>query len=182
LPLPTHVLLTFASGVLAALAGRADIRADPKPVLRSQAFLAYLLYAGLVVAPVSLYFVIFHGDWYLLYLVDTVRVPWVLVFVAIVLEALIGAAGFVLGGAFIRSQREQWAGALVGVVGSIALAVVPLGFERISRVGTFAQLQGDFGLVPFGGALLQGSLWMALWSALALGFLVYRLGPGARRQ
>jgi hypothetical protein len=25
-------------------------------------------------------------------------------------------------------------------------------------------------------------LWMALWSALALGFLVYRLGPGARRQ
>jgi hypothetical protein len=135
-----------------------------------------------VVVPVSLYFFVFHGDWYLLYLLDTLRVPSALVLLGCVLEIGVGALGFLLGGLFIRSQREQWAGALVGVVGSLALAVVPLAYRRLSVVGSFAQYHGDFGLTPYGGSLLQGTLWMTLWSVVSLGFLVYRLGPGAQRS
>jgi hypothetical protein len=181
LPLPSHVLFTFVSGLLAALAGRADLRVNPKPVARSPTFYAYLLYPALVVVPVSLYFFVFHGDWYVLYLLDTASVPSALVLVACMGEVAVGALGFLLGGVFIRSQREQWAGALVGVVGSLALAVLPLAFRRLSVVGSYAQFQGDFGLVPYGGPLLHGSLWMSLWTLVSLGFLVYRLGPGAQR-
>jgi len=59
---------------------------------------------------------------------------------------------------------------------------VPLAYRRLSVVGSFAQYHGDFGLTPYGGSLLQGTLWMTLWSVVSLGFLVYRLGPGAQRS
>lgn len=181
MPLPSLVLFTFVSGLLAALAGRADLRVNPKPIARSPAFFAYLFYPALVLVPVSLYFFVFHGDWYVLYLLDTARVPSALVLVACLCEVGVGALGFWLGGLLIRAQREQWAGVLVGVVGSLGLAVVPLAYRRLSVVGSYAQFQGDFGLEPYGGALLHGSLWMTLWLLVSLGFLVYRLGPGAQR-
>ena len=82
MPLPTQLLLTFASGVAASLAARSDLRTSPKPALMSRAFTAYLLYAAFVLVPVSLYFYLFHGDWYVLYLVATEHVPSAIVLCA----------------------------------------------------------------------------------------------------
>jgi hypothetical protein len=181
LPLPTQVFLTFASGVLAALAARADLRVSPKPALGSRAFVAYLLYVTLVVVPISVYFYLFHGDWYLLYAVDTARVPSALVLLGGVGEILVGASGFLCGASLIRSQRDQWAGAIVGVTISMALGVLPLARQRLSVVGSYAQFHGDFGLVKYGGPLFNGTLLMSLWMLLGLSFLVYRLGLSAKR-
>lgn len=181
LPLPTQLLITFASGIAAALAARSDLRTSPKPALMSRAFTAYLVYASLVLVPVSLYFYLFHGDWYLLYLVATEHVPSAIVLIGCLLEVALGAAGFWFGAALVRTQRDQWAGAGIGAALALALGVLPLARHRLSVVGTFAQYHGDFGLAAYGGALLQGTLWMTLWVALGLGLLVYRLGPYARR-
>jgi hypothetical protein len=180
-PLPTQLLITFASGVAAALAARSDLRTSPKPALMSRAFSAYLLYASLVLVPISLYFYLFHGDWYLLYLVPTERVPSAVVLVGCVLEVALGAAGFLFGAALVRTQRDQWAGAVIGASLAMAMGVLPLARTRLSVVGSYAQYHGDFGLSLYGGALLQGTLWMTLWLALGLALLVYRLGPGSKR-
>jgi hypothetical protein len=181
LPLPTQMFLTFASGVVAALAARADLRVSPKPTLGSRAFVAYLLYASLVLVPISVYFYVFHGDWYLLYTVDTERVPSALVLVGCLLEVVVGAAGFVTGASLVKSQRDQWAGALVGVTLSMAIGVLPLSRHRLAVVGTYAQFHGDFGHTPYGGALLQGTVGMGCWMLLGLAFMVYRLGTSAKR-
>ncbi len=181
MPLLTQLLLTFATGLAAALAARADLRVSPKPAAFSRAFLAYLLYAGLVLIPASIYFYVFHGDWYLLYLVDTVRVPSAVALVGCGFEFGLGAGGFLLGASMVRSQRESWLGAAIAVSVGLSGVVIALGQQRLSVVGTFVQYQGDFGLAAYGGALLQGTLWMTLWMGLGLGYLLYRLGPGGRR-
>jgi hypothetical protein len=181
LPLPTQLFLTFASGVLAALAARADLRVSPKPAANSEAFAAFLLYAGLVVVPVSVYFYAFHGDWYLLYTVDTARVPSALALIGVVAVVMVGAGGFLFGASLVRSQREQWAGAAVGMTLSMALGVLPLARHRLAIVGSYAQFHGDFGHRPYGGALFHGTLCMSLWLILGLSFLVYRLGLSAKR-
>jgi hypothetical protein len=181
LPIPTQLLFTFASGVLVALSARADLRGSPRTVLLSHAFAAYLLYASLVVVPASLYFYLFHGDWYLMYLVDSQRVPSALVLLACGLEVGLGVGGFIMGAAFARNQREPWAGAVIGVTASLGAAVIPLARQRLSVVGSYAQYHGDFGLAPFGGTLQQGVVCMTLWTLVGLLLIAYRLGPGARR-
>ncbi len=181
LPLFSQLLLTFATGLAAALAARTDLRVSPKPAAFSRAFWAYLLYAGLVLLPVALYFYLFHGDWYLLYLVDTTAIPSAVVLIGCLFLVGVGAAGFLAGAALVRTQRDQWAGAGIGISVSLGSAIVALTRSRLSVVGTYAQYQGDFGLAAYGGALLQGTLWMTLWIVLGLGFLLYRLGPAARR-
>lgn len=180
MPLPTQLLLTFVTGVAAALAARTELRVSPRPALLCQSFAAYLAYAALVLVPVSLYFYVFHGDWYLMYLLDVQRVPSALVLVGCGVQLALGTGGFLLGAILIRAQRDQIAGAAIGLGVAAAAAVVALARDRLSLVGTYAQFQGDFGLKEYGGALLQGSLWMTLWVVLGLGFLLYRLGVAAR--
>ncbi len=181
MPIPTQLLFTFASGVVVALAARAHLRGSPKSTFLCPEFGAYLLYAALVVVPASLYFYLFHGDWYLLYLVDSQRIPSALVLLACLVQVALGAGGFLLGASFVRNQRELVAGAVVGVAASLGAAAVPLARGRLGVVGTYAQYHGDFGLSPFGGELLEAVLCMSLWMLVGLALLAYRIGPGTRR-
>lgn len=131
--------------------------------------------------PVSAYFYMFHGDWFLLYLADTERVPSALALLGGVVEIALGAVGFLLGASLVRTQREQWAGAAIGAALSLALGMLPVVRQRLMVVGSYRQFHGDFGHGTYGGALFQGTLVMSLWMVVGLAFLVYRLGPGARR-
>ena len=115
MPLPTQLLLTFVTGVAAALAARTELRVSPRPALLCQSFAAYLTYAAFVLIPVSLYFYVFHGDWYLLYWFDVQRVPSALVLVGCGVQVMLGAMGFLIGASLIRSQRDQLAGAAIGI-------------------------------------------------------------------
>jgi len=182
LPLPTQLLLTFSSGLLAALAARSDLRVSPKPAGASQAFVAYLLYALLVVLPTSIYFYVFHGDWYLLYSIDTNKVPSAVALLGGLCQVGLGAVGFLFGASLIRAQRDQWAGAAVGGGVSIALGLLVLVRQRLAWVGTYAQYHGDFGLKPYGETVLNGTLCMGGWLVAGLILLVYRLGWSAKRS
>jgi len=155
---------------------------SPRPPLLSRSFFAWVSFAVLVLVPVSVYFYAFHGDWFLLYLIDMRQIPSALAMIGFAIEVLIGAGGFVLGSVLIRGQRDTLAGGLAVLFVALSIAVVPAAGERLSQVGSFAQYNGGFGLTPYGsGSLMTGTLAMGTILVLGLGVLLGRLYLGSRR-
>ncbi len=182
MPLPTLLCVAIASGAAAALAGRAELRVSPRPPLLSRSFLAWGSFAVLVLVPIAIYFYVFHGDWFLLYLVDMRRIPSALAMIGFAALVLLGAGAFTLASALIRSQRDTLAGGMTALFLLLAVAVVPAASDRLSQVGSYAQYHGSFGLTPFqSGPLMTGSLAMGAILLLGLGVLLGRLYVGSRR-
>lgn len=180
--LPTVVALAFMVGALAALAGRAEIKLSPRHPLLTRSFAAFVAFALCVLVPVSVYFYVFHGDWFLLYLVDVREIPSAIALVGFVLEALVGVLGFSLGSSLLRSQREGLVGAAAATALAIAVLVPVLLRDRLSRVGSYAQFHGGFGVVDFtAGPLFAGTILMVVAFLGAAGFLLGRLWVGERR-
>jgi hypothetical protein len=176
LPLPTLLLLAIASGIAVALAAKAELRISPRPAVLTRSFAAYAMFLALVLIPVSVYFYAFHGDWFLLYLVDVRRVPSALALLGFLVEAAVGVAGFAVGATLVRAQREGIAKVLLAATVVGAVAVVVVARERLAVVGTYAQYRGDFGLDSYaGGVVLHGSLAMGAILAAGLAYLVVRL-------
>lgn len=181
MPLPTLVFMAFGIGLSAALLGAAELRISPRHALFSSSFRAFALFLLLLVIPISVYFYVFHGDWFLLYSVDVRRVPSALALLGFVAEVGIGVLGFMLGSAFARAQR-------MAVGYGIAIACVPAAAavafvwpERLRSVGTFSQYRGDFGLVPYGGPLMQAGIAMGFVLAVGTAFLLVRIRAARRR-
>lgn len=181
-PLPTVLSLAFLTGILSALAGRSEIKLSPRHPLLTRAFGALAIFTVCVMIPVSVYFYVFHGDWFLLYLVDVRDVPSALALIGFVLEGALAAGGFAVGAALLRSQREAAAGAVAGLALLVAIGVPLLLRDRLSRVGSFSQYEGGFGLVDYtAGPIFAGGLLMGAILVLAMGFLLGRLWVGERR-
>lgn len=165
MPLPFLLFLGLAIGISAATAGQVELRLSPRPPLLTASFSAFLAFVVFVLLPVSVYFYVFHGDWFLLYAVDTGDVPSAIALVGFALQAGFGTLGFLLGSALVRAQHTI--AAYVSIAASILLAacVVPLMLERLRVVGTFAQFHGSFGLLDYmetplarGGVVMGGFL------------------------
>lgn len=182
MPLPTLISIAFATGVATALAGRGELRLSPRHPFLTTAFGAYLLFACLVLVPASVYFYVFHGDWFLLYLFDVQRVPSAIALVGFVLEVGIGALGFSAGAALLRSQREAVAGGVIAAAVILGAAVPALLRERLSVAGTFAQYDGQFGLTPLSDSpLFAGGIAMAVLIVAGFVFLIVRLNYASAR-
>ncbi len=180
--MPILVCLAFASGVAAALAGRSELRVSPRPPLLTRTFGAYFLFAVLLLVPISVYFYAFHGDWFLLYLVDVRTVPSALALLGFLGELAIGAGGFIMGASSVRGQREAAGGALAVCAVLAGVVALVVGRDRLALVGTHAQFEGGFGLRPYGsGALMQGTVAMTAILLIGLAYLLLRLQWGGRR-
>jgi hypothetical protein len=181
-PLPPLLVFTMVSGLAAALAGRQELRTSPRPVPLTRSFASYLSYALLVVVPISVYFYVFHGDWFLLYAIDVSQIPSAVALAGFALQAGLGALAFLLGAVLVRNQHEVIAGATLGII-LVAGAGVGIAYaDRLSQVGSYAQFHGQFGLEPFeGGPLLEGALAMAAIALFGLVFLLVRLWQAGRR-
>ena len=156
---------------------------SPRPIPLTRGFVSYLSYACLVVTPVSVYFYVFHGDWFLLYFVDVLRIPSAVALVGFVGQAGLGALGFILGAVLVRNQRETIVAVLGGLVLVIGAAVVFLYRNRLAQVGTYAQFHGQFGLEAYeDGPLITGGLTMAALALVGLGFLLARLWMTGRSR
>lgn len=176
LPLLFLLLITIATGVLSAHAGRDEVRHSADPMWRMEAFLAYAVFVGLVLLPTVMYFYVFHGDWFLFYWVDTGRAPWVWGMLAILF--LVGAAslGFWIGAALSRASRDEAVRRIA--VGSlfIAVAVWPLGWDRLSSVGSYRQFTRDYGLITFlASPAFYAGLAMLVIIGVAFASLFYRI-------
>ncbi|MBN8612467.1 MAG: hypothetical protein J0L92_17875 [Deltaproteobacteria bacterium] len=180
--LPTVVALAFMVGALAALAGRAEIKLSPRHPLLTRSFAAFVIFSICVLVPISVYFYVFHGDWFLLYLIDVREIPSAIALVAFVLEVLVGVLGFALGATLLRTQREGLVGAAAAIALALAVLIPVLLRDRLSHVGSYAQWNGGFGLVDFtAGPIFLGTILMSVAFLAASGFLVGRLWVGERR-
>jgi hypothetical protein len=181
LPFTTFLLLAFGMGLGVALAGAHELRLSPRHALLTASFGAFISFLLLLVLPASIYFYVFHGDWFMLYLVDVARVPSALALIGFVLEALIGVLGFSLGANLVRNQRTSWAMGTLAVTLGTALALLFVFRDRLRLVGTYNQFRGGFGLVGYGGPLLQGALTMGVVLLAGAAFLVFRVRSSPSR-
>ncbi len=182
MPLPILICLALASGLAAALADRDELRVSPRPSLLTRGFGAYTMFVALLFVPVGVYFYVFHGDWFLLYSIDAQRIPSAVALVGFLVLASIGSAGFAGGASLVRAQRESWVAILAALTMSAAVVVIALVPHRISKVGTFTQFHGGFGLKSFQeGTLLQGTLVMGALLFVGFGSLLLRLHRSRRR-
>jgi hypothetical protein len=180
MPLPTLVFVAFGVGVASALLGGSELRESPRHPVLTGSFKAYALFLLLVVLPASVYFYVFHGDWFLLYALDVRRVPSAVALLGFVVELGLGVGGFTLGSMFARTQRTAL-GFSMAAASMIAAVVSIITFrERLAVVGTFAQYRGDFGLRPYGGALMQAGLIMGLALVYGAAYLLVRIRVAAR--
>ncbi|MFO0680577.1 MAG: hypothetical protein U0234_00935 [Sandaracinus sp.] len=182
MPLPTFLCIALASGIATALAGRGELRLSPRHAFLTTAFAAFLVFASLVLVPAGVYFYVFHGDWFLLYLFDVQRIPSAVALVGFVLQVGLGALGFSIGAALLRSQRETFAGVLIALAVVTGGAVPVVLRDRLAVAGTFAQYEGHFGLTPIADSpLFLGGVTMAAIVVVGLTFLLVRLNMASAR-
>jgi hypothetical protein len=181
LPLLFLLLIAIATGALSARAGCDEVRHSAEPVWRMEAFLAYAFFVGLVLLPTAIYFYVFHGDWFLFYWVDTGRAPWAWGLLGVVLLLGTAALGFGLGAALCRASRDVAARRIsVGAL-FVALALWPLGWERLSVVGSYRQFTRDYGLTGFfASPAFYSGLAMLVIIGGAFGWIVYRIDRHTR--
>lgn len=182
-PLPLFVSLAIAAGIFVALAGRSELRVSPRPALLTQSFAAFAVYLGVLLIPIGVYFYVFHGDWFLLYLADVRTVPSALGMLGFMLIGALGASGFVVGSSLIRSQRDSIAGGIAVILLVAGATSVFALRARLSQVGSYAQFSRGFGLTSYeDGPLMQGSLLMGALALVGLILVVLRVGWARRRR
>jgi hypothetical protein len=176
LPLLFLLFIAVAAGALSAHAGLDEVRHSSDPAWRMDAFLAFALFVGLVLLPTAVYFYVFHGDWFLFYWVDTGRAPWVWGLLTALLLLGSAALGFGLGAALCRASRDAAARRIAIGAFAIALAVWPLGWERLRVVGSYRQFTRDYGLTEFfASPAFYSGLLMLVIVGVAFGTAVYRI-------
>jgi len=147
--LPISFVIAYTSGIIASLSSRAELRGTPRPALATVGFRAFVVYVLLVLVPSTVYFYAFHGDWFLLYLLDASTVPSAIGLLLFVVEALVSAVGFASGAHLVRMQRETLAVAIAVLTSILGAGLLLVLRERVATVGTYAQFHGAFGLKPW---------------------------------
>ncbi len=181
LPLLFLLFVAMATGALSAYAGRDEIRHSGEAIWRTEAFLAYALFVGFVLLPTAIYFYVFHGDWFLFYVVNTKSAPWVWGLLAVLLLLGVSFVGFRLGAAACRASRDAAARRITAACLVVALAVWPLAWERLSVVGSHRQFTRDYGLVPFfTSPAFYSGLTMLLIASLSFAWIVFRIDRQTR--
>lgn len=169
--------VAFLLGVALAWLGREH---DDDRVLSPRTAIV-ALFASLVFAPVSAYFLIFAGDWSFGYLLDTRAVPSAVELCLVLLDAALVLAGLLAGRAAVRRRSDRGLLAL-GVFPSLVIVGLLFAFfPRLRVEGTYHQVKSAFGTEPVaGGPLGYAILWMD--GLLVAGFvLTVRALAGARK-
>lgn len=182
MPLPILFVLAFATGVGAALADRAELRALPDGSFASRGFWAYTSYATLVLVPTTVYFYLFHGDWSVLYAFNVRRIPSAVALLAFIAELGLGLGGFALCASLLRARRTHVVLAVLAAALAVVVLVVLAGWKRLSVVGTLAQHQRGIALPAQAAAVLEGAIVCGVIMAAGYAYLLWRLGVGPRRE
>lgn len=182
MPLPSFLFLAFATGLAAALASRRELLNSPQPLVLMRSLSAWALFAGLLLIPLSSYFYLFHGDWFLLYQIDVSVVPSAVALLLFIFEFALGALGFFLGASLIRRKRGEIASLILAVVSALVFAPIIFFRRELALVGTYRQFHRDYGLEGFReSALFPGALFMGGVLIVAFVYLLIRLAVADRR-
>ncbi len=168
MPIVLSLFAAFFFGVAFAWMARVELARVDAPLVATRPFNVVVGFAGLVYAPVTGYFVVFHGDWTYGYLLAWTRVPS-----AVDLALVLAAGGSVLGGMAAaahaaRARRLTVVGWLAGGSAGAFAVLVAVFASRLAVSATYAQFHGGFGVVPIGSSSLGRSV-LAMGVVVALG-------------
>lgn len=176
LPLIFLMFIALSTGVLAANAGREEVRHSADPLWRMEAFLAYAIFAGLVLLPTAIYFYAFHGDWFLCYWIDTTRAPWAWGILAIGVVAALSVLGFRLGAALCRAGRDTLLRRIAIAGFAVSLAVWPGVWSRLRMVGSYREFTRDYGLTGyFSSPVFYAGMIMLILLIASFAWVIYRV-------
>jgi hypothetical protein len=165
MPAPIALLLGFAIGAALAFLARQELTRGDDALHETRAFTVACLFAVFVWAPVTGYFLAFHGDWAYFYGVPWRRIPSALDLVVVLAAAAVVPAGFVAAVPAVRARSRQVVAGLVGGPIAVVLVLTLALFGRLRTSATYAQFHGHFGRSPVFGSTLGKSLG---WAALVL--------------
>jgi hypothetical protein len=119
-----------------AYLARDRIRADGP--FAPPAFLYVALHAGMIVAPIALYFYLVHPEWAWMYLVDPTKLSGLAVLPLVVGHAALVGGGWYLGAFLIRTDRKKPLLYAMAGVAAAALILVAITWTRLSHAATYA--------------------------------------------
>ena len=183
MPFPTFIFVAFACGIAAALAARVELRMSIRPVPLTNSFFVFGIFTWLVLIPASVYFYVFHGDWFLLYSINVQKIPSAVAILVFLFEAGTGFFGFTIGSILARGQQLAAGYILIAVSVLASVAVVVIFADRLAFVGTYAQYHGDFGLEPYRSSVaLKGTVSMGAILTIGIVYLLTSLNYRGSRN
>jgi hypothetical protein len=169
----------FAIGLAFALVAQDRIRADGPST--PPAILLVLSYAGIIVAPVALYFYAVHPAWTWHYAVNPAQVPTLAIVPLVVAHALVVVGGWYLGAMLVRRDRRRTHRYGIAAAGLLTLLAIAALFPRLlaatSYRGYQAGVVGRLMNVELGWAILVSGL----ATAAASGYVLFELARDSRR-
>ena len=178
MPLPFALPVAFLLGMTLAWLARIELARSEVPLVLARPFLVAAAFGALVLAPVTSYFVVLHGDWSYLYLARSGQIPSAVDLTLVVLAAAQVPLGLAAATPWATAKRGP---ALLKLGGAAALVLVILGaitLRRLSVSASYSQYHAGFGLMPIArtplgrGVLLS---WVTLSAAFAWSARVLRV-------
>ena len=171
--MPTLVfpILGFLLGMTFARSSAEELTADPTTVFGARCFVVTMLFAALLFAPASAYYMAFHGDWAFAYMLDASRVPSAVVLALVLFNGGCVTAGFVVAAPLVRRHNTKGLLTVAGVLSLVVLVLLLLFARRLGVAATYAQYRGGFGVrslagTPLGYAIAWGGCVFAVAIAL----------------
>jgi hypothetical protein len=173
------LILELSVGIAFALCARDRVRVDGP--FATPSFLLVLIFAGVVLAPATLYLHLAHTSWSWLYLVDPHKLPHLSLVPLLALHGGFLVGGWYLGARLLRADRRGVAfySALVAALGF--LISLPILGGRLGSYGSYADYRGGraFGLfeVKLGYVLIT----LILAVGVSAGYVALELVRDSRR-
>jgi hypothetical protein len=184
MPAPLAPFIGFALGVGFAWCAREELSRSPAMNIASRSFLVVTLFAMLVFAPVSAYFLAFESDWSYAYFIDTRRLPSAIQLALLVLDTVAAPVGFVVATSPARARKVGTLLTLAALPLGLVLACLAAVAGRLGIQASYTQFHGDFGTRPVAGSSLgYALLWMNLVLTLGVAWTyrqIQRLARAAR--
>jgi hypothetical protein len=124
-------IFNLLSGLGFAWLARDRIRADGP--FAPPAFLYVVLHAGMLVAPIALYFYLVHPEWAWMYVVDPNKLSGLAVLPVVVGHAALVGGGWYLGAFLIRTDRKKPLLYAIGGVALLFLVMIAVTWTRLSH-------------------------------------------------
>jgi hypothetical protein len=145
--------------------------------------MAVLLFEGIIVWPVALYFYFVHPDWSWMYFVDPQRLPWGIASLVLLAYVATLLGGYLGGWALARARQERLLYGAVGLVGLVLIIFLIAGRTRLGHDGSFAQFHAgsavSVGEGKIGWALAATTTGVIIAIAL-VGFTLWEQGKRSR--
>lgn len=188
LKMPAFVapLIGFLLGVAFSRTSAEELSLDPTTVLGSRCLVVAALFSVLVFAPATAYFLVFHLDWAVSYVLDGQRIPSAVVLALVLVNAVSVPSGFVVAAPMVRRNQAKRLLTMVGAVSFVVLMAVLVASRRIAVCATYTQFHGDFGVQGLAGTPLGYAIvWVGIILALSIALTVRQLrclSLGSRRS